>query len=282
MPSCLNNVETWANVPIIINRGADWFSQIGTEKSKGTKIFSLVGKVNNTGLVEVPMGITLREIIFDIGGGIPNNKKFKGVQTGGPSGGVIPEKLLDLPVDFDELTKAGSMMGSGGMIVMDENTCMVDTAKYFLNFLKEESCGKCVPCREGIERMYEILDDITKGRGREGDIELLEEMASAISDTALCALGSTSANPVLSTIKYFREEYIAHIRDKKCPAGVCKELIEYLIAEDKCTGCGACQRVCPSDAISGEKKKPHKIDKTKCIKCGSCYETCNFEAIKIV
>lgn len=281
MPSCLNNVETLANVPVIIERGADWFASIGTEKSKGTKIFSLVGKINNTGLVEVPMGIKLREIIYDIGGGIPSNKRFKGVQTGGPSGGVIPENLLDLPVDFDELTKAGSMMGSGGMIVMDESTCMIDVAKYFLNFLKEESCGKCVPCREGIERMHEILDKITKGKGEEGDIELLEELAGVVVDTSLCALGSTSPNPVLTTLKYFRDEYEAHIRDKRCPAGVCKELIEYVIDLETCTGCGACAKQCPQEAISGEKKEPHKIDKDKCIKCGACYEVCNFDAIKI-
>ena len=282
MPSCLNNVETWANVPVIIDRGSEWFSKIGTENSKGTKIFSLVGKINNTGLVEVPMGIKLREIIYDIGEGIPGGKKFKGVQTGGPSGGVIPEKLLDLPVDYDELAKVGSIMGSGGMIVMDENTCMVDVAKYFLNFLKEESCGKCVPCREGIERMHEILDNITKGKGKEGDIELLEEISEVVIDTSLCALGATAPNPVLTTIKYFRDEYEAHIIDKRCPAGVCKELIEYSILADKCTGCGACAKQCPQEAISGEKKEPHKIDKDKCIKCGACYEMCNFDAVKIV
>lgn len=289
MPSCLNNVETWANVPVIIERGANWFTSIGTGDvsknpwggSKGTKIFSLVGKVNNTGLVEVPMGIKLREIIYDIGGGIQNNKKFKGVQTGGPSGGVLPEGLLDIPVDFDELAKVGSMMGSGGMIVMDENNCMVDVAKYFLNFLKEESCGKCVPCREGIERMHEILDNITKGKGKESDIELLQEMSSAIIDTALCALGSSAPNPVLTTVKYFRDEYDAHIKDKKCPAGICKELIQYLIDKEKCNGCGACVKQCPTDAISGERKQPHSIDIKNCIKCGACFEVCNFEAVQI-
>jgi NADH-quinone oxidoreductase subunit F len=281
MPSCLNNVETWANVPLIIEKGGNHFASIGSENSKGTKIFSLVGKINNTGLVEVPMGIKLREIIYDIGGGIPNGKKFKGVQTGGPSGGVIPESLLDLPVDYDELYKAGSMMGSGGMIVMDENTCMVDVAKYFLNFLKEESCGKCVPCREGVARMHEIITDITQGKGRAGDIELLEEVAAAVSDTALCALGSTAANPVMTTLKYFRDEYEQHIKNRKCPAGVCKELITYSIKSDVCTGCGACAKVCPQEAIAGEKKQPHKVDTAKCIKCGACQEICNFDAVMV-
>jgi len=281
-PTDLNNVETWANVPLIINKGADWYAQIGTEGSKGTKIFSLVGKINNTGLVEVPMGITLREIIYDIGGGIPGGKKFKAVQTGGPSGGCIPESILDLAVDFDELSKAGSMMGSGGMIVMDEDNCMVDIAKYFLTFLEGESCGKCLPCREGIKRMREILTDITEGRGREGDIELLEELADTLVDCSLCALGSTAANPVLSTIKYFRDEYEAHIKEKRCPAGICKELITYTIDEEKCPGCGLCVKACPTEAITSMgKKKPVVLDQEKCIKCGTCYSVCKLDAIKV-
>jgi NADH:ubiquinone oxidoreductase subunit F (NADH-binding)/NAD-dependent dihydropyrimidine dehydrogenase PreA subunit/(2Fe-2S) ferredoxin len=278
-PTDLNNVETWANVPLIINRGAEWYGKIGTNNSKGTKIFSLVGKINNTGLVEVPMGIKLREIIYDIGGGIPEGKKFKAVQTGGPSGGCIPESLINLPVDYEKLSEAGSMMGSGGMIVMDEDTCMVDVAKYFVNFLREESCGKCVPCREGLERMAEILTDITQGKATTKDLELLEELGGVIKDTALCALGGTAANPVLSTIKYFRDEYKDHIKNKKCPAGVCKALITFTINKDKCTGCGACVKQCPQDAISGEKKKPHTIDQEKCIKCGACFDTCKFDAI---
>jgi len=279
-PTNLNNVETWANVPLIINRGAEWYGKIGTSNSKGTKIFSLVGKINNTGLVEVPMGIKLREIIYDIGGGIPDGKKFKAVQTGGPSGGCIPESLINLPVDYEKLSEAGSMMGSGGMIVMDEDTCMVDVAKYFVNFLREESCGKCVPCREGLERMGEILTDITEGKAINQDLELLEELGGVIKDTALCALGGTAANPVLSTIKYFREEYRDHIEHKKCPAGVCKALITFTIDENKCTGCGMCIKQCPQDAISGEKKKSHTIDPEKCIKCGACYDACKFDAIK--
>ena len=281
-PTNLNNVETWANVPLIIGRGADWYSQIGTENSKGTKIFSLVGKINNTGLVEVPMGITLREIIYDIGGGIPGGKKFKAVQTGGPSGGCIPESLLDLKVDFDELAKAGSMMGSGGMIVMDESTCMVDIAKYFVNFLREESCGKCLPCREGLQRMWEILNDITEGRGKEGDIDVMEDLSEALVDGSLCALGSTAPNPVMSTIRYFRDEYEAHIKDKKCPAGVCKELITYCIDEAKCPGCGLCVKACPSEAITSMgKKNPVVLDQEKCIKCGACYDVCKLCAIEI-
>jgi len=279
-PTTLNNVETWANVPIIINKGANWYSRIGTEKSKGTKIFSLVGKINNTGLVEAPMGMKLHEIIYDIGGGIPDGKRFKAVQTGGPSGGCIPEKLINLPIDYEKLTEAGSMMGSGGMIVMDEENCMVDVAKYFLKFLTEESCGKCVPCREGISQMAEILENITNGQGKPGDIELLEEMSTVIKDTSLCALGGTAPNPVLSTIRYFRDEYDAHINDKKCPAGVCQALIQYSINPEKCIGCGACLKQCPKEAITGEKKQPHTIDPEKCIKCDACYDACKFDAIK--
>ncbi len=287
-PSCLNNVETWANVPVIINQGASWFTQIGTGDvttnpwggSKGTKVFSLTGKVKNTGLIEVPMGITLREIIFDIGGGIPGGKKFKTVQTGGPSGGFLPESLLDLPVDFDSLTEAGSMMGSGGMIVGDEDTCMVDMAKYFINFLLEESCGKCVPCREGLRSMHAILERITKGQGREGDLEALNDLSRVMIQSSLCALGQSAPNPVLSAIRYFREEYEAHIRDHKCPAGVCPDLYEMMIVPELCTGCMVCARYCPTQAISGEKKKPHRIDRNKCIKCNVCYSLCKFGAIK--
>ena len=273
-PSNLNNVETWATVPLIINNGADWFRGIGTEGSKGTKIFSLVGKVNNTGLVEVPMGMTLREIIFNIGGGIRDGRKFKAVQTGGPSGGVIPEKFIDLPVDFDELSKVGSMMGSGGMVVMDEDTCMVDTARYFLNFLAGESCGKCVPCREGIKQMLDILTDITEGRGKKKDIELLEEVAAIVKDFSLCALGTSAPNPVLSTLKYFRDEYLAHIEQKRCPAYVCKPLISYYIDPEKCQACMICLRQCPVEAISGGKNQIHVIDQTKCTKCNTCFEVC--------
>jgi NADH-quinone oxidoreductase subunit F len=280
-PTTLNNVETWANVPLIIGKGWEEYASIGTEGSKGTKIFSLVGKINNTGLVEVPMGVTLREIIFDIGGGIPNGKRFKAVQTGGPSGGCLPEHMLDLQVDFDELAKAGSMMGSGGMIVMDENTCMVDIARYFLDFLKEESCGKCVPCREGIARSLEILNRICEGQGRPGDILLLEELAETVQGFSLCALGKTAPNPVLSTIKFFRDEYEAHILEQRCPAGVCKPLIEYWIDPDLCAGCGACIRVCPQLGIEGEKQAPHVLNKQRCIKCGACYDVCRFDAIVI-
>jgi NADH-quinone oxidoreductase subunit F len=281
-PTTLNNVETWANVPLIINRGADWYAEIGTPKSKGTKIFSLVGKVNNTGLVEVPMGITLREVVYDVGGGIRGGKRFKAVQTGGPSGGVIPEGLLDLPVDFDELTKVGSMMGSGGMIVMDEDNCMVDIAKYFISFLEGESCGKCVPCREGLKRMREILADITEGRGKDGDVELLKRLSVVLIDGSLCALGTTAPNPVLTTIHYFRDEYEAHIRDKKCPAGVCKELVTYQIIEGKCPGCGLCVKACPVEAITFMgKKKPVILDQGKCIKCGACYDVCKLGAVAV-
>ncbi len=273
-PSNLNNVETYAIVPLIIKKGADWFNSIGTEGSKGTKIFSLVGKVNNTGLVEVPMGTTLRDIIYKIGGGIPGGKRFKAVQTGGPSGGVIPERHLDSPVDFDELTKLGSMMGSGGMIVMDEDTCIVDISRYFVDFLCNESCGKCVPCREGLKRMREILNDIVAGKGREGDIELLKEIADVMKSASLCALGRTAANPVLSTIRYFSDEYEAHIKDGRCPALVCKDLISYYIEPEKCTACGLCKKNCPEGAIEGDKRVIHVIDQTKCIKCGICYDVC--------
>lgn len=280
-PTNINNVETWANIPLIVEKGANWFSTIGTKTSKGTKIFSLVGKIKNTGLVEVPMGITLREVIYDIGGGMVNGKEFKAVQTGGPSGGCIPKDLLDLPVDYESLTRAGSIMGSGGMIVMDENTCMVDIAKYFLNFLKGESCGKCLPCRKGIQRMYEIVADITDGKGKEEDVDLLEELAQTVKDASLCGLGQTAPNPVLSTLKYFREEYISHIKDKKCPAGVCRTLIHYSIIEEKCIGCGLCKKACVSNAIEGDLKKPHYIVENRCIKCGMCIDMCKFDAISV-
>ena len=280
-PSNLNNVETWANVPVIIDKGAEWYASIGTDRSKGTKIFSLVGKVTNTGLVEVPMGTTLRTIIFDIGGGIPKKKKFKAVQTGGPSGGCIPEQFLNLGVDFDELTKVGSMMGSGGMIVMDQDTCMVDVARYFLDFLKEESCGQCNPCREGITAMLDILTDICEGNGKEGDIELLEELGMMIQKFSLCGLGTSAPNPVLTTILYFRDEYEAHIKDKKCLSGVCKPLFHYEIDEEACNGCTLCAKRCPEEAIKGEKKEPHNLNMEKCIKCGICYDACKFDAILI-
>jgi NADH:ubiquinone oxidoreductase subunit F (NADH-binding)/(2Fe-2S) ferredoxin/NAD-dependent dihydropyrimidine dehydrogenase PreA subunit len=286
-PTDLNNVETWANVPVIIDRGADWYTRIGTEGSKGTKIFSLVGKVNNTGLVEVPMGISLREIVYDMGGGIPGGKKFKAVQTGGPSGGCIPESLIDLPVDFDRLTEVGSMMGSGGMIVMDESTCMVDVAKYFTNFLKDESCGKCTSCREGTKRMHEILTEITEGRGTIEHVDLLEELGWVTAEASLCGLGQTAPNPVLSTIRYFRDEYREHIINKRCPAKVCRALIEYRILSDVCTRCGRCAKVCPEKAITGKRKtkkeagEPFKIDTEKCSRCGMCFETCKFEAVEV-
>jgi len=273
-PTNINNVETWANVPYIIENGADWFSNIGTEKSKGTKIFSLVGKINNTGLVEVPMGMTLREIIYDIGGGIKDNKKFKAVQTGGPSGGCIPASMLDLPIDFERLTKVGSIMGSGGMIVMDENTCMVDVARYFLEFTQEESCGKCVPCRVGTKQMVDVLTRITKGEGEEGDIEKLKELSNTVMTGSLCGLGQTAPNPVLTTINYFRDEYEAHIKKKSCPAFVCKDLIAYTIEPEKCVGCLLCLKNCPTEAISGERKKVHVIDQELCIKCGACFDVC--------
>jgi NADH-quinone oxidoreductase subunit F len=280
-PSDLNNVETWANVPHIVNKGWEWFAGLGTAGSKGTKVFSLVGKVNNTGLVEVPMGITLRQIIFDIGGGIPGGRKFKAVQTGGPSGGCIPESMLDMSVDFDELTKAGSMMGSGGMIVMDERTCMVDVARYFLNFLREESCGKCTPCREGIARSLEVLERLCNGKGQSGDIALLEELGELLQGFSLCGLGQTAANPVLSTLRYFRDEYEAHIHDRKCPAGACKALIVYSIDAAKCNGCTACVRQCPQQAISGQKKVAHMINESLCIRCGVCLDTCKFDAVLV-
>ncbi len=281
-PSVLNNVETWANVPLVINNGADWFTQIGTDSSKGTKIFSLVGKITNTGLVEVPMGTPLRDIIFKIGGGIPGGKKFKAVQTGGPSGGCIPEDLLDLPVGFDELTAAGSMMGSGGMIVMDEDTCMPDVARYFLDFLTDESCGKCVPCREGMRQMLKILTDITRGKGKEGDIELLEELAETAQEAALCALGKSSPNPFLSTLKYFRDEYEAHVKEKRCPALSCKELIAFHIDPAKCQACMVCLKKCPAEAITGGKNLISIIDQEKCTKCGTCFEVCppRFRAVR--
>ena len=273
-PTNINNVETWANVPLIMNKGSDFLNSIGTEGSKGTKIFSLVGKVNNTGLVEVPMGITLRDIIYEVGGGVPGGKNFKAVQTGGPSGGCIPEEYLDIKVDFDELAKVGAIMGSGGMIVMDESTCMVDLARYFLNFLIGESCGKCTACREGIRQMLKILTNISKGRGRDGDIELLEELAGATKDASLCALGQTAPNPVLSTIRYFRDEYEAHINEKRCPAYVCKELISFCIDPQKCQACMICLRKCPSEAVIGGKNQIHVIDQDKCTKCGTCFEVC--------
>ncbi len=280
-PTVLNNVKTWATVPLIINRGAKWFNEIGTQQSKGTMIFSLTGKVNNTGLVEVPMGISLRELIFGIGGGTLGGKKFKAVQTGGPSGGCIPEELLDLPLDYEKLTEAGSMVGSGGMIVMDETTCMVDVAKYFLSFTQEESCGKCVPCREGGDHMLKILERITRGEGEEQDLDLLKEIADTMQCASLCALGKLAPNPVLTTLKYFPQEYLAHIQDKKCPAGVCRELIQYFIKDDSCTGCGRCLKACPTEAITGEKEAPHILDQDKCIKCGNCMDVCRFDAITV-
>ena len=278
-PTLLNNVETYANIPQIILNGPEWFQTIGTEKSKGTKVFALGGKINNTGLVEVPMGTTLREIIYEVGGGIPNGKKFKAAQTGGPSGGCIPVEHLDTPIDYDSLAKVGSMMGSGGLIVMDEDNCMVDIARFFLDFTVDESCGKCPPCRIGTKRMLEILDRIVEGKGEEGDIEKLEELGKTIKSASLCGLGQTAPNPVLSTLQYFRDEYEAHIRDKRCPAGVCQKLLQIIIQADLCKGCGLCVKVCPVDAISGERRSPHTIDQSKCIKCGACLEKCPFKAI---
>ncbi len=278
-PSCLNNVETWANVPLIINKGSDWYREIGSENSKGTKIFSLVGKVVNTGLVEVPMGITLRELVYDVGGGIRDGKKLKAVQTGGPSGGCIPERLMDTPVDYDSLVELGSIMGSGGLIVMDEGTCMVDLSRYFLDFLKNESCGKCVPCREGVKRLHEIVELICKGKATSEDLELLEDLAEVVKDASLCGLGQTAPFPLLSTLRYFKDEYDAHVNEKRCPAGVCRELIEYFIIEEKCTGCTVCAKRCPQQTITGEKKKPHFIILEKCDKCGICRESCKFDAV---
>ena len=278
-PTIINNVGTFANIPQIIVNGPDWFFSMGTEKSKGTKVFALGGKINNPGLVEVPMGTTLRDIIYKIGGGIPNGKKFKAAQTGGPSGGCIPVEHLDTPIEYDSLTKLGTMMGSGGLIIMDEDNCMVDIARYFLDFTVDESCGKCVPCRIGTRRMLEILENIASGKGTEADLERLEQLGKNIKRTALCGLGQTAPNPALSTIRYFKDEYLAHINEKRCPASACKELLSIVILEDKCVGCGLCAKRCPVDAISGEVRKPYVIDQEKCIKCGLCFAGCKFNAI---
>lgn len=278
-PTILNNVETYANIPQIIVNGSEWFASMGTEKSKGTKVFALGGKIHNTGLVEIPMGTTLREIVEEIGGGVPNGKKFKAAQTGGPSGGCIPAEHLDIPIDYDNLLSIGSMMGSGGLIVMDEDTCMVDIAKFFLEFTVDESCGKCTPCRIGTRRMLEILEKITKGQATMEDLDKLEELCYHLQSNSLCALGQTAPNPVLSTLRYFRDEYIAHIVDKKCPAGVCKDLLQYKIDPDKCKGCTLCARTCPADAIIGKVKEVHMINPEKCLKCGACMEKCRFGAI---
>ena len=279
-PTVINNVETWANIPIIIGSGAKHFKKIGTEKSTGTKIFSLVGKIKNTGLVEVPMGISIEEIVNQIGGGPVNQTKIKAVQTGGPSGGCIPAGMFHLPIDYESLAKAGSIMGSGGMIVMDDHTCMVDLAKYFMNFLKDESCGKCFTCRKGTQRMYEILEDISSGKGTLEQLHLLKELAETVKDTAMCGLGQTAPNPVLSTLRYFPEEYEEHIRNRRCPAGVCKDLIAYTI-NSNCTGCQVCLKHCPSEAITGAKKEQHAVDTEKCIKCGVCKSVCKFDAVEI-
>jgi NADH:ubiquinone oxidoreductase subunit F (NADH-binding)/(2Fe-2S) ferredoxin/NAD-dependent dihydropyrimidine dehydrogenase PreA subunit len=278
-PTVLNNVETFANIPRIILNGAAWYRKLGTDRSGGTKVFSLSGKVKNTGLIEVPFGVTLRKIIYDIGGGIEGDKEFKALQTGGPSGGCIPDDFLDIEVDYETLAQAGSIIGSGGMVVLDETSCMVNTAKFFLEFTQAESCGKCTPCRIGTKRMLEILERITEGKGKEGDIELLEELAHYIRAASLCGLGMTAPNPVLSTIRYFRNEYEAHIRDKRCPAAVCRDLISYSVLEAACKGCQACKRACPADAVRGTKKSPHRIDQELCIKCGTCFDACKFKAI---
>jgi NADP-reducing hydrogenase subunit HndC len=281
-PSCLNNVKTLSTIPEIVLKGADWYAGIGTEKSKGTQVFSLAGKINNVGLAEVPMGITVRELVYEVGGGIPKDREFKALQIGGPSGGFVPASLLDMPMDYETLADAGSMMGTGGVIVADDRTCLIDAARYFLEFLMEESCGKCVPCREGIKRMHEILTRITEGDGELSDLDTLETLGKSIQVASLCGLGKTAPNPVLSTLRHFRDEYVAHIVDKRCPAGVCKALIHYEILAENCTGCGLCLRRCPVEAISGERKQPHEIDQDVCIKCSVCYEVCRFDAVSVV
>jgi NADH-quinone oxidoreductase subunit F/NADP-reducing hydrogenase subunit HndC len=278
-PTCINNVETLANIPAILVKGGAWFASMGTEKSKGTKVFALTGKINNSGLVEVPMGTTLREIIFEIGGGIKNGKKFKGVQTGGPSGGILTEKVLDTPIDYESLTQMGSMMGSGGMIVMDEDDCVVDVARFYMDFCVDESCGKCSPCRIGTTQILKILEKITHGNGDEADLIKLETIGKAMQKASLCALGGTAANPTLSTIRNFREEYLEHIHEHKCRAGKCKSLLSFTILEDKCKGCGLCAKNCPAVCITGEKKKPYTIDQSKCVKCGECFKNCKFDAV---
>jgi NADH-quinone oxidoreductase subunit F/NADP-reducing hydrogenase subunit HndC len=280
-PTCINNVETWANIPVIVMRGGDWYAGIGTDTSKGTKVFSLVGAVNNTALIEVPMGITLREIVEEVGGGIPGRRRFKAIQTGGPSGGCLPASLLNLPVDYESLTRAGAIMGSGGMIVMDESNCMVDIAKYFLTFLADESCGKCFSCRKGLERMQEVVSRIADGQGTEADLLLLEDLGWMVRETSLCGLGQTAPNPLLSTLRYFRDEFLAHVRDRRCPAKVCRQLIHYHIDPKLCDGCGACVHVCSSEAILGEKKAAHTIDDARCIKCGACLEVCQPRAVVV-
>jgi NADH:ubiquinone oxidoreductase subunit F (NADH-binding)/Pyruvate/2-oxoacid:ferredoxin oxidoreductase delta subunit len=279
LPTNLNNVETWANVPVIIREGWQWYSRLGSERSKGTKVFSLVGKVKNTGLVEVPMGITLRQIIYDLGGGTIDDRPFKAVQTGGPSGGCLPEEQLDLPVDFDVLAEAGSMMGSGGMIVMDDRTCVVEVARYFTEFLSRESCGKCTSCREGVLRMHELLEAITRGAATPEDLDLLQTVGEYVRDNSMCGLGKTASNPTLSTLQYFRDDYLAHVLEHRCPAGVCKAMTRFVIDTESCTGCGKCLRACPAQGIAGEKKAPHVIDQEKCIVCGQCRENCPFDAI---
>jgi NADH:ubiquinone oxidoreductase subunit F (NADH-binding) len=281
-PSCLNNVETLANIPVIMLRGAEWFASIGTENSKGTKGFCLVGKIRNPGLIEVPMGMTLKEIIYDIGGGPPRGRKVKAVQTGGPSGGCIPTSRLDLAVDYETLSQAGSMMGSGGMIALDDRTCMVDISRFFLEFLKDESCGKCAPCREGIKRMLEILTAISNGDAKMGDIDTLETLAKTVQAASLCGLGKSAPNPVLSTLQYFRQEYEQHITEKFCPSGVCRSLVAYVVVDDKCKGCGLCIKVCSQESIAGSAKQPHVIDQATCIQCGACFDACRFDAIQVI